>query len=286
MPPHEAVAAATIRAARYLGLRDLGGIAPGFLADFLVTEDLAAFPPAEVYVGGRHVARSGALCAATPAVPPPPSGEAIPGPFAPDDFRLGGPDLDGIVTANAVVVAGTTTSLTDLAQVPVKVERGYARLADGDGLSLSTVVARNGSSRSVGVVMGLGLREGAYASSFAHDSHNLLVVGREVAEMAAAANVVHRMGGGVAVVSEGETRAALPLPILGLLSDAPLDRIVEDSEAVDQALRALGVRHQRPFLLLSLLALSVSPRFKLSDKGVVDTEHRHLLPTWERKPGA
>ncbi len=281
MPPHEAVAAATIRPARYLGLRGLGGIAPGFLADFLVAEDLAAFPPVEVYVGGRQAAASGVLRDATPATPPPPGGPSLPGPFAPGDFRLTGPDLSGAVTANAVVVADATTSLTDLARVSVVVEQGYARLAAGGDLTLCGVVARNGSSRSVGVVKGLGLRGGAYASSFAHDSHNLLVVGGDAAEMAAAANAVRAMGGGVVVISNGETRAALPLPILGLLSDAPLERIVKDSEAVDNALHALGVRHQRPFLMLSLLALSVSPRFKLSDKGVVDTEHRRLLPTWE-----
>jgi adenine deaminase len=281
MPPHEAVAAATIRPARYLGLRDLGAVAPGFRADFLVMEELSAFPPGEVYVGGRRVAAEGRMLAEIPGTPPPPGGHPLPGPFAPEDFRLAGPEMTGRVTANAVTLCSTTTSLTDLARVPVEVEQGHLRFVLGDGLALCAVVARNGVTRSVGVVRELGLREGAYASSFAHDSHNLLVCGRDPAEMSAAANAVRGIEGGVIVVARGKTRTALPLPILGLLSDAPLEGIVADSEGVDRALHDLGVRHRRPFLMLSLLALTVSPRFKFSDKGVVDTERRRLLPVWE-----
>ncbi|MCI0475025.1 MAG: hypothetical protein L0Y55_02150, partial [Anaerolineales bacterium] len=109
----------------------------------------------------------------------------------------------------------------------------------------------------------------------------LLVVGRDAQEMSAAANAVREMCGGIAAVRAGAVIAQLPLPALGLLSDAPLDEIVRDFDAVENALRDLGVQHRRPFLMLSLLALSVSPRFKFSDKGVVDVEARRLLPTWE-----
>ena len=278
--PMEALASATIRPARYLGLRDLGGIAPGFRADFSVLEALAAFPPSQVFFGGERVARDGALIARElPATPAPPANSALPGPFSASDFRLVSEGGGGQVTANVVVLKSTTVFLTDLERVPVRVLDGYAELEAA--LALVAVVARNGSSKSVGVVKDFGLRAGAVASTFAHDSHNLLVIGRDVAEMALAANAVREIGGGIVAVAGGEVIAKLRLPVLGLLSDAPLDEIVRDFEAVERALRDLGVRHERPFFMLSLLALSVSPKFKFTDKGVVDTEARRLLPPWD-----
>ena len=99
--------------------------------------------------------------------------------------------------------------------------------------------------------------------------------------MASAANAVRDMGGGVAAVRDGKRIATLHLPVLGLLSDAPIGEIEQEFDALENALRDLGVRHARPFLMLSLLALSVSPNFKFTNKGVMDTEARKLLPTIE-----
>lgn len=285
LPPLEAIASATIRPARYLGLRDLGGIAPGFHADFALLDGLgesgATFAPNQVFVGGEQVAADGRMTVPPlPPTPEPPQGHAVPGPFAPGDFRVSS-NGRGRLTANAVVVKSDTISLTDLARVSVPSAGGYVTLKDNAALAFVAVIARDRSSAAVGVVQDLGLSAGAVASSFAHDSHNLLVCGRSAAEMAAAANAVHAMGGGVAVVRDGVVIAKLPLPVLGLLSDASLDAITHDFAAVEQALRGLGVRHKRPFLMLSLLALSVSPKFKFTDKGVIDTERRELLPTWE-----
>ena len=300
MPPLEALASATIRPARYLGLRDLGGIAPGLRADFMVMRDLDTFPPSQVFCAGRRVAAAGKLTIEDlPFTPPPPGITELPGPFTHANFALANdaacntdhgtlalavtqvPGSRMTILANAVVIKSITTSLTDLEKIRIRVENGFAQFIDDDGLGLVAVIARDGSSKSVGVVKDLGWCAGACASSFAHDSHNLLVVGRNAEEMCAAANAVREMRGGIAVVREGTVIAALPLPVLGLLSDAPLEEIVHGFERVENTLRDLGMRHQRPFLMLSLLALSVSPRFKFSDKGVVDVEARRLLPTWE-----
>ncbi len=279
MSPIEAMASATIRPARYLGLRDLGGIAPGFCADFAVMDELAAFPPREVFVGGERVAADGKFSGRDlPMTPPVPANVMLPGPFTERDFRMT-EAVTGTVAANVVVVVNATTSATDLERVPVRVENGYPRL--DDALALVAVIARDGSSKSIGVIKDFGLRAGAVASSFAHDSHNLLVVGREANDMASAANAVRDMGGGVAAVRDGKRIATLHLPVLGLLSDAPIGEIEQEFDALENALRDLGVRHARPFLMLSLLALSVSPNFKFTNKGVMDTEARKLLPTIE-----
>ncbi|MBI5653074.1 MAG: adenine deaminase, partial [Chloroflexi bacterium] len=304
MSPLEALASATIRPARYLGLRDLGGIAPGYRADFAVMDELAMFPPREVFVGGARVASDGKFIARDlPATPAVPANVVLPGPFTHDDFALvslraerSNPQpgaeiasrpsttlrtlaMTGTVSANAVVIKNVTSSLTDLERVPVHVEDGYPRLENA--LALVAVIARDGSSKSIGVIKNFGLRAGAVASSFAHDAHNLLVVGREAREMAIAANAVREIGGGVIVVRDGAIIATLRLPVFGLISDAPLDELVRDFDALENALRDLGIAHRRPFLMLSLLALTVSPNYKFTDKGVMDTEQRKLLPAWE-----
>jgi adenine deaminase len=281
LAPIEALASATIRPARYMGLHDLGGIAPGYLADFIVLDDLAAFPPRQVWVGGRRMAVNGkALDIPVPAARPLPEFPALPGPLTAADFRLlpDAPAGRQQRTANAVVVVNQTNSITRLEPVPVTVEDGFARFAEGDGLSLVAVFARRGGARSVGVIKNVGIDVGAAASSMAHDSHNLLVVGRDVAAMARAANAVFEMGGGVAVDDGLGVVAGLHLPVFSLISDEHAETVAAELDAVELALRGLGMKSQRPFLQLSLLALSVSPYYKFSDKGVVDTEARALLP--------
>jgi adenine deaminase len=279
MVPVEAIASATIRPARYLGLRDLGGIAPGFRADFAVMDELATFPPHQVFVGGELVAADGDLTVRDwPALPPVPANVTLPGPFTARDFRMTSTD-DNLITANAVVLVSASASTTGLERISLRVVEGQPNLPDA--LALVAVAARDGSSMSVGIIKDFGMNAGAVASSFAHDSHNLLVVGRDATDMATAANAVREIGGGVAVVRAGKIITTLHLPIFGLISDAPIAELVLEFDTIETTLRDLGIRHQRPFLMLSLLTLSVSPNFKFTDKGVIDTERRLLLPSWE-----
>lgn len=283
LPPLEALASASLRPARYLNLRNLGAIAPGYRADYLLLRDLAAFPPLEVAVGGQVVAREGAYTG--PALrdnPPLPDYHAIPGPFAASDFRLAAESENGRARANVVALQTRTTTLTRLETLEVSVRDGYAVLEDGGGLALAAIIARDGRLKSVGLIKNTGFTDGAFASSVAHDSHNLLVIGRGVEAMARAANAVHEVNGGVAVADDNTVLALLKLPYFGLLSDAPAAAAGDDLAAVEAALAALGVDLARPFLTLSIMGLTVSPYVKFSDRGVVDTETRALLPAVER----
>ncbi|HIQ05675.1 MAG TPA: adenine deaminase [Anaerolineae bacterium] len=286
MPPLEALAAASLRPAWYLGLRELGAIAPGRHADFLVMDAPGSFPPREVFVGGRLVAADGiAQSWESPALPPLPPAYPVPGPLRPDDFRLA-PELAGSasVIANAVVVQNELNTLTDLERVVVQVAGGHVVLTERDDLALAAVFARNSSSHTVGLIKNLGLRTGAFASSFAHDSHNLLVIGRDPRSMATAATAVYEMAGGVAIAHGSAVLARLALPIAGVITDAPLTDVARELTIIEQRLRELGMRHQRPFLLLSIMSLSVSPRYKFTDKGVVDVERRTLSAPYEDRP--
>ncbi len=278
MPPLEAFAAATIRPARYLGLRDHGAIAPGFLADFLVMDDLVDFPPAQVYVSGQPVAGAGAMGAAiTRENPAQPSYPGIPGPFAADDFQLDRNGGGGSVAASVVALQNRRSTLTDLEQVSVRLQDGHVLFQEDDGLALASVIARDASSRSVGLIANTGLREGAWASSVAHDCHNLLVIGRSPGAMAIAANEVRAMGGGVAVATCGGVAASLRLPYFGLLSDEPVAEVAAGLAAVEDAMRRIGAHQTRPFLTFSIMSLSVSPYAKFTDRGIVKTESRQLI---------
>ena len=285
LPPLEAYASASLRAARYLNLRDLGAIAPGYRADFMLMDDLTAFPPNEVFVDGWCVAAAGKMIDnKEPELPPLPPSPPVPGVTRVDMLRLD----DSVkpaseVIANVVVLENKRNTLTTLEQHPIALKDGYAVFEDGDDLDLVAVIARDGSRCAIGVIKNAGLERGAFATSLAHDSHNLLIIGRDVSSMLTACQAVQRQGGGVAVARDADVLATLPLPLFGLISDSPASTVARDLNAVEETLRQLGVDHQRPFLTLSIMALSVSPYYKFSDKGIVDTERRALLPTWEKE---
>jgi adenine deaminase len=180
-------------------------------------------------------------------------------------------------------VVNTTNSFTRLEERELDVVDGVPVAED---LALALVIPRAALQGTwpkrfeVGLVAGLGLRRGAWASSFAHDSHNVFVLGRTPAAMASALRTMLAAGGGMAFApGDGGPPEVLPLPLAGLLSDDPIDGVARRFDAIERALRAAGVGVRNPVLLLTLLPLTVSPDWKLSDKGVVDVAGRRVVPT-------
>ena len=125
---------------------------------------------------------------------------------------------------------------------------------------------------------GFGLERGAFASTFSHDAHNLVVVGVDDEDMARAVERLVELGGGLVVVDGGTVTAELPLPVAGLLSDRPLAEVIAASEATVAAVHALGSKVESPFQSLAFLALSVIPSLKLTDRGLVDVDRFELVP--------
>ena len=134
------------------------------------------------------------------------------------------------------------------------------------------VVERHKATGNIGkgLVKGFGMTKGAIASSVAHDSHNIVCVGTSDADIYAAVQAVAEMGGGLATVADGKVLASLPLPVAGLMSSEPLDKVIAGFEAVEAAARDIGVKLPAPFAALSFLALPVIPELKLTDLGMVD----------------
>jgi adenine deaminase len=164
--------------------------------------------------------------------------------------------------------------------MPLTVRDGFAVADPSRDLSKMAVVERHRGTGNVGVgfVRGLGLRAGALASTVAHDSHNVVVVGTSDADMWAALKAVERMQGGLVVVKDGEVTGAVNLPIAGLMSDEPVERVASQVADLLAAARLLGSPLRDPFITLSFLALPVIPALRLTDRGLVDVERFRLVP--------
>ncbi len=198
-------------------------------------------------------------------------------PVSAGDFEVawegGAARVIGLVPGQIV----TESLVEELADGTADPERDLAKIA---------VIERHlGTGRvGLGFVRGFGLERGAFASTFSHDAHNLVVVGTTDEEMALAAQRLVELGGGLVVVDGGEVTAELPLPVAGLVSDRPLGDVIEASEATVAAVHALGSQVASPFQSLAFLALSVIPSLKITDRGLVDVDRFELVPLAAEAP--
>ena len=270
IPPEDALVAATQSPAAWHRLDEIGAVAPGYRADLLVLPDLETFLPDVVLKGGRPAAEIPAA-----HVPDWVRHTVRIGAFGPEKFRIpwdgGNARVIGIVPGQIV-----TDSLVEKPTL----HAGEAMADAASGLAKIAVIERHlGTGRvGLGFVRGFGLERGAIASTVAHDAHNVVVVGMNDASMAAAVRRLANRGGGIVVVDGADVLAELPLPVAGLLSDAPLDEVVAASRAVVAAARSLGCELDAPFQHLAFLALSVIPSLKLTDRGLVDVDRFELVP--------
>ncbi|HET7928439.1 MAG TPA: adenine deaminase [Actinomycetota bacterium] len=274
-PPADAVAMATLNAARYHRLHEHGAVAPGYLADIVAVRDLVTFRPQRVWKRGRLVADGGR--------PSPIASSSLPGwmwesmhvrELVPSDFS--------VVADGAVRVIGVDAgTIVTRALVGEPLRRDGKACADpGRDLAKLAVIERHRDTGRIGVgfAQGFGLQAGAMASSHAHDAHNVVVVGMSDEDMAAAANRLRAIGGGQVVVMEGRVIAELPCPIGGLLSDLSFEEVADRARVLEEAAGELGTTLPSPFMAMSFLALSVIPELKLTDRGLVDVDRFELVP--------
>ena len=272
---------ATLNAAERLGLqrRGYGAIAPGYRADIVVCKDLESFAAQAVYQAGRLVAEAGAMVVDLPHTP-----ASLPVSMNINWDEFGGLDVAAeagksrvrvIAAADAQVVTGQSVE-------QARIEDGFAVADTARDLLKLAVVERHKGIGNVGVgfVRGFGMKRGALASSVAHDSHNIVVVGTNDEDMLTAVRAIERAGGGQVVVADGEVAALLELPIGGLMSDQALTAVAEAGERLEAAARKLGCTLTAPFMTLSFLALPVIPSLKLTDKGLVDVQRFEIVPLW------
>ena len=268
IPPEDALALATLNPATWHGLRGFGAIAPGYQADLLLLPDLESFVPETVLKRGRPLTEI-----ERPEVPEWVKHTVRVRHVAARDFTIpweGGP-------ARVIGVIHDQIVTEPLVEEPLVEDE---HVVAGNGLAKIAVVERHlGTGRmAVGLVRGFGLRSGALASTFAHDAHNIVVVGMDDQDMARAVARLAEIGGGVVVVEDRGVRAELALPIAGLISEAPLGEVVAASRGCIEAAAKLGCTLPSPFQTMSFLALSVIPSLKITDRGLVDVDRFELVP--------
>ena len=272
-PVESVYRAATWSAARGFGLTDRGLIAPGFRADIVLLDDLADCRVNSVIRSGRLVGPES--FEGRPTVAPVGLNSLKLDPVTPDIFRVASNGPSGPVIG---LIPGKilTEHLTE--SLPY---RNGERHPDPQADILKVcVLSRHGTNRNVGrgFVKGFGLKRGALASSVGHDSHNVIVVGADYADMAVAVNRLIELQGGFVSVLDGNVTGELALPLAGLISDRSFEEVEHQLIASRAAVRAMGCPLAEPFLQLAFLPLPVIPHLKITDMGLVDVDRFELIP--------
>ncbi|MFA5802510.1 MAG: adenine deaminase [Thermoleophilia bacterium] len=279
VPAMTAIQMATINTASYFGIRDIGAVAPGFKADLTVLDDLEKVTVTRVIKDGRVVADRGRALAFE-AEPP---ASVIRGTVNIDNASL--VDMSVQAEGGKIKVIGVVPGqiVTRKLLLEPKLEDGKVVADPERDIIKIAVVERHTASGNVGLgfLQGMGLKKGAMATSVAHDSHNVIVVGANDADMREAVIEIARMNGGAVVVEDGQVLARLPLPVAGLMSDQPAKDVAAAVSEVIGAAHDLGCILEDPLITLSFMALPVIPELKLTDMGLVDVEKFELVGLWE-----
>lgn len=275
LDPIRAIQMATINTAEYFRLNRLGAIAPGYFANLIVLDDLSDLQIDRVFYRGRLVAEQGETLFPLSR----PDGRGITDTVNIKTFPVEALRYmtSGDVMPVIEVVPGQLITRKKLEKIKV-VGRAIVPDTRRDILKL-VVVERHHATGNIGLglVSGFGLKKGALASSIAHDSHNIIAVGTNDEYILAAVKEIERLHGGLVLSVGGKISASLGLPIAGLLSDEPLETVVDKINGLEKQARDAGAKLPAPLAALSFLALPVIPEIRLTDLGLVDVNQFKLI---------
>lgn len=274
--PLDAIRMATLNTATAYGLKRVGAVAPGYRANLVLFDDLHTIVPKAVFANGVLVDPDAPI--PSPAVPESVKNSVHAAPIGPDDLKLKAKTFMPIIeTVPHQLVTRLVSGI-----VPTD-ENGYF-LADNELNKLAVIERHHATGHiGVGIVEGMHIKGGAIAATVAHDSHNIVVVGDNDEDMRFAAETLKSCGGGFTVVSHGAVKALLELPVAGLMSDAPVESVLQKQRALLDAAHALGADDAcDPLVLLSFLALPVIPEVRLTDCGLFDVRTMSFLYQSER----
>ena len=264
LSPMAAIKMATINTARCYGLKELGAVAPGYQADLIVTDDLSSFRILSVYHKGRLIDPS--VRPETAACPDSLKNTVHVRPLSSDAFRLS-------ITEEEVPVIRLNASQITTSKITCHLPKTDNYLPQ-DGFNKIAAVERHKATgkTGVGICTGYNIRNGAIASSVSHDSHNIIVIGDNDADMLLAVSEIIRVQGGYTLVSRGKVLGTLPLPVMGLMSDAGFETVNRTLGQMIAEAHRLGIPDEvEPFITLSFLALPVIPEIRITPRGVLDT---------------
>lgn len=298
LQPEVAIASATYVPAVRMKLDDRGAIAPGKKADFILLSNLENFEIEATYKNGccvYHKKHKPETLRAEKAFPAHFYQSVQLEPFTERQFEISVDEAfinsreseqravrDKSILCRKMVVQSEST-FTEEEQIVVPTEEGYLDWERTEA-GMIAVIERHGTHGEMGkgLISGATIKRGAVATTYAHDHHNLLVVGHSKEEMTRAANRVIELQGGIVVVENGEILAELPLPVAGILSEEPIPVIGEQMLKVRRAMEALGYQHYDPIMSLCTNSLPVSQLLKITDQGLIKlSENRLVSLAWE-----
>ena len=282
--PLAAIRMATLQTAEYFGTGNVGAAAPEYRADLLVLDQLDTVQVCDVYCEGRLAVSAGKVLDFK--IPDVRSDikKMVRNSFymeelTEDDFYIDVP-ADASAKRCRIIKIRPGQLITDQWITEIDFDRMNGIDTQRDILKLAVIERHlNTGHKGLGFISGIGLRKGAIASSVSHDSHNLIVIGTNHADMSIAANRIRTLGGGNVAVYEGEIVAEMPLPLAGLMSDLPAEEVARQNEKVREAVHTLGASDEiEPFMNMAFLSLPVIPDIKMTTLGLVDVNSQKLLP--------
>lgn len=276
----QAIQMATINPAEYFGLKDVGALLPGKLADIAIIEDINEMTMAAVVLEGKLAANGGELLVEIPRYTYPETTKKSVKckKISPEQLQIRSDKQEVIGRCIGLI---PDQNLSDSFEEKLKVNRGIVQSDISRDISYITCIERYGRNGNIGkaFVKGFGLTDGAFAESIAHDTHNIVAIGTNERDMAIAINRVIEMNGGISIARNGKIIDELPLKVGGLISDElngiELNNKVEELHKTVK--EQLGCKVHAPFMHLSFLALSTSPKWKISDKGLIDVNNYQTL---------
>ena len=267
LDPIEAVKMVTLNPSNHYNL-NRGGVSPGKPADIVVVDDLEKFNVKKVFINGNLVANDNKVLFSVKPLELEKSFNLdvkLPG-----DFEILSFNEEEIVR---VIEVREGQLITNESEAVLNVANGKIKSSvENDILKISVVERYGHRNISNAFVHGFGLREGAIASSIAHDSHNIIVVGTSSKDMAYAVNKLVENNGGLVAVSD-EYHKSVKLPVAGLMSNRNVEEVSQDSRILNEIVEDMGCKLYAPFMTLSFMALLVIPKLKISDKGLFDVEN-------------
>jgi adenine deaminase len=283
LDPILAIQMATLNAAEYFRLDDLGAIAPGYRADIVTFDHLSRFQIKKVFKDGVLVAEDGKILLPSMArttLSSPLRRKLRIKAMKREDLLL---RSDQPLAKVIQLIPGQIVTKKVMKKVVLKDGVAYPNLKE-DVIKI-IVVERHRATGNMGIgfVQGFGLKKGAIGSTVAHDSHNLVIVGTNDLDILKTIEVIQSMGGGLAAVSDGKALASLPLPIAGLMAEVSVAEVNKRLENLLRAARSLGCRIPDPFMVLSFLSLPVIPELKITDKGLVDVNKFKIVPVFGKE---
>ncbi len=273
LDPVEAIQMVTLNVAERFGLKDLGGIAPGKKADLVIVRDLKRFEAVKVFINGNVVASDGKPLFSVEIKDKALGVVKLP-PLTSEDLLIRARGS----SARVRVIELTGSLLTEESEEWLPITNGFIRANPGADVLQIAVIERYGKTGNLGkgFVRGFGF-EGAIASTVAHDSHNMIVVGSNAEDMLLACIKLQEIGGGQIVINRGRILEVLPLPIGGLMSNSSVREVSDRETALIRSYRELGGKLEDPFITLSFLALPVIPKLKLTPRGLVNVSKQEIV---------